>query len=234
MYSDAFSTIFDIIRSGETEILSITFLSLKISLLATLLATIPGIIFGTILAITKFPFREFIISIFNTLLSVPTVVIGLFLYGFLSRRGIFGDFGLLYTEKAMIIGQMVLILPIIITFVYGAISAVDKRIIKNALALGADKYKIFQLLLNEAKTGISLSIIAAFGRAISEVGVSMMLGGNIAGYTRNMTTAIALEHNKGNFAIGLSLGLILFTITFSINLIMNYFRRRKKGGRKVK
>jgi len=234
MYSDAFSTIFDIIRSGETEILSITFLSLKISLLATLLATIPGVIFGTILATTKFPLRQFMISIFNTLLSVPTVVIGLFLYGFLSRRGILGDFGLLYTEKAMIIGQMVLILPIIITFVYGAISAVDKRIIKNALALGAGKYRVFQLLLNEAKTGISLSIIAAFGRAISEVGISMMLGGNIAGYTRNMTTAIALEHNKGNFAIGLSLGLILFTITFSINLLMNYFRRRKKGRRKIK
>ena len=232
MYSDAFSTIFDIIRSGETEIWSITFLSLKISLLATLLATIPGIIFGTILATTKFPLRQLIISIFNTLLSVPTVVIGLFLYGFLSRRGILGDFGLLYTEEAMIIGQMVLILPIIITFVYGAISAVDKRIIKNAKALGAGEYRIFQLLLNEAKTGISLSIIAAFGRAISEVGVSMMLGGNIAGYTRNMTTAIALEHNKGNFAIGLSLGLILFTITFSINLLMNYFRRRK--GRRMK
>ena len=229
MYSDAFSTIFDILRSGETEIWSITILSLKISLLATVLATIPGVVFGTILATTKFPLRQFIISIFNTLLSVPTVVIGLFLYGFLSRRGFFGDFGLLYTEKAMVIGQMVLIIPIIITFVYGAISAIDKRIIKNAQALGANKYRIFQLLLNEAKAGILLSIIAAFGRAISEVGISMMLGGNIAGYTRNMTTAIALEHNKGNFAIGLSLGLILFIITFSINLSMNYFRRKKAG-----
>ena len=117
MYQDAFATIFDIIRSGHSGVWEITLLSLNVSFLATLIATIPGTFLGTFLAMKKFPGRDFIISIFNTLLSVPTVVVGLFLYGLISRRGLFGDFGILYTTEAMILGQTVLILPIIITFV---------------------------------------------------------------------------------------------------------------------
>ena len=163
----------------------------------------------------------------NTALALPTVVVGLFFYGLLSRRGMLGHLGILYTKSAMIIGQAVLIFPIVVTFVHSAIKSVFPEIVKTAKALGAGPFYISLALAREARFGIVAAIIAAFGRAISEVGISMMLGGNIAGYTRNMTTAIALEHNKGNFALGLALGIILIIITIGANIFLRYIQGRQ-------
>ncbi len=228
MFFDAFENIFLIISSGSTDLGIIVWISLEVTLIATIIASVFGIIIGFILAITEFKFKQLIISILNTSLAIPTVVIGLFLYGLLSRSGVFGNFSLLYTKTAIIIGQTVLIFPIIITFVHSAIKAVDPGIEKTARSLGAGRYHTSLAIMREAKFGVMLAIIAAFGRGISEVGISMMLGGNIAGYTRNMTTTIALEHNKGDFSLALAVGLILLIITFGINMVFHYIQRINK------
>ncbi len=225
MFLDAFETIFDIIRAGESDLWLIVLTSLKVSAISTFFATIFGVATGFYLANATFRGRKWVIAIFNTSLAIPTVVVGLFLYGFLSRRGIFGDWGLLYTTTAMIIGQAFLIYPIVVTFVHSAVQSVDPRIKKTARALGAGNMHTHFAIAREARFGIILAIIAAFGRAISEVGVSMMLGGNISGFTRNMTTTIALEHNKGNFALALAIGIILLCITFGINISIHYVQR---------
>lgn len=227
MFFDAFVTIYDIIRGSNEEFLPIVFTSLRVSTIATIIASCFGIILGFLLYLWNFKGKKIILLILNTSLAIPTVVIGLFLYGFLSRRGLFGNFGILYSQKAMIMGQVFLILPIVIAFVHSAIKTVHPGIIKTARALGAGPFHISLALGLEARFGIVAAIIAAFGRAVSEVGVSMMLGGNIAGYTRNMTTAIALEHNKGNFGLGLALGFLLLFITFLINILLRFLQERQ-------
>ncbi len=228
MFTDAFKNIFEIISSGQTELLQIVQTSLQVTFTATVIASLSGVILGFMLSISRFKHKNGIIAILNTTLAVPTVVIGLFLYGLLSRNGIFGNLSLLYTKTAIIIGQTILILPIVITFVHAAIRAVDPRIEKTAKSLGAGSFHVSLAVLREAKYGIALAIIAAFGRGISEVGISMMLGGNIAHYTRNMTTTIALEHNKGNFALSLAVGIILLAITFGINIFFHYIQKLNK------
>lgn len=227
MFFDAFITIFDIIRDGKNEIIPIIITSLKVSSLATLIATLVGMFAGFLLYIVNFKGKKLILLLLNTALAVPTVVVGLFLYGLLSRRGLLGNWGILYTQHAIVFGQVFLILPIVIAFVHSAIKSVNPTIIKTARALGAGPLYISLALASEARFGIVAAIIAAFGRAVSEVGISMMLGGNIAGYTRNMTTAIALEHNKGNFALGLALGILLLFITFIINILLRFLQERQ-------
>ena len=167
-----------------------------------------------------------IITILNTLLSLPTVVIGLFVYAFISRRAVFGPLDLLYTQKAIIIGQIILIIPIITAFTIAAISRIDDRYRKTAMTLGANKIQTALVIFKEARFGIIAAIIAAFGRVISEVGISMMLGGNIKGFTRTMTTAMALEYDKGSFTLAIALGLVLMALSFSMNLLLNFFQGR--------
>ncbi len=225
MFLDAFKTIFDIISAGQSDLWQIVLTSLKVSTIATIFASIFGVICGFLLAISSFRGKRLLVTLFNTSLAIPTVVVGLFLYGFLSRRGLLGSWGVLYTTTAMVIGQALLIFPIVVTFVHSAVKAVDPRIEKTARALGAGTVHTTFAIAREARFGIVLAIIAAFGRAISEVGVSMMLGGNISGFTRNMTTTIALEHNKGNFALALAIGVILLVITFGINMTIHFIRR---------
>lgn len=228
MFLDAFKSIFLIIGSGNTELGTIILISLEVTLTATFIASLFGIICGFLLAVTDFKFKKILIAVLNTSLAMPTVVIGLFLYGLLSRNGIFGNMSLLYTKTAIIIGQTILIFPIIITFVHSAVKSVDPRIEKTARSLGAGIYHTSLVIMREAKFGILLAVVAAFGRGISEVGISMMLGGNIADYTRNMTTTIALEHNKGNFAFALAVGMILLFITFGINVFFHYIQKINK------
>lgn len=227
MFLDAFKNVFSII-SHSSDLGQIVWLSMYVTFLATIIAAVMGVPLGFILHSTSFKGRKILIALFNTSLAIPTVVLGLFLYGLLSRRGILGHWNLLYTSRAMIIGQAALIFPLVVTFVYSALTAVDSQIKKTAQALGAGVWQTSLALAREARLGIILAIIAAFGRAISEVGISMMLGGNIAGYTRNMTTAIALEHNKGNFALALSIGIILLIITLGINITVSYLQMLRK------
>lgn len=219
---------FRIIFSLEGEFLNIVFVSVKVSFTATLLATILGVPFGIFIAEAKFFGRQFVITILNTLMSFPTVVAGLMVYSFLSRRGAFGELGLLYTLGAMVIGQFVLSFPIVSGLTFSSMQGLDKRVSRTILSLGAGGIQSFRMFLHEARFGIIAAIIAGFGRVFAEVGVSMMLGGNIKNYTRNITTAIALETSKGEFALGIALGLVLLFVAFIINVILSYIQKRVK------
>jgi tungstate transport system permease protein len=152
------------------------------------------------------------------------VVIGLFVYAFISRRGIFGPLDLLYSQTAMVIGQVILIVPVITSLTIAAISRIDERYRKTAMTLGANSLQTAQVIFREARFGIGAAVIAAFGRVISEVGISMMLGGNIKGFTRTMTTAMALEYDKGSFVLAVALGLVLMTISLGMNVLFHFFQ----------
>ena len=212
----------------DPEFLVVVYVSLKVSSTSTLIASIVGVPTGFLLAFTEFRGRRLLITILNTLLSLPTVVVGLFVYAFISRRGVFGVYDLLYTQKAMVIGQVILIVPIVTTFTIAAISRIDERYRKTALTLGANLLQTAWLILREARFGIAAAIIAAFGRVIAEVGISMMLGGNAKGFTRTMTTAMALEYDKGLFVLSVALGIVLLTVSFVVNLFFNYFQGKAR------
>ncbi len=212
--------------SLDAELLSIVAVSLKVSGSSTILASIIGIPFGFVVAFESFKGKRLVITCLNTLLALPTVVIGLFVYAFISRRGIFGPFDLLYTQGAIIIGQTILIVPVVATFTISAISRIDDRYRKTAMTLGANRLQTAMVIVREARFGIMAAIIAAFGRVIAEIGISMMLGGNAKGFTRTMTTAMALEYDKGEFVLAVALGIILLCISFSLNMLFHFFQGR--------
>ncbi|MFP4167306.1 MAG: ABC transporter permease [Desulfonatronovibrionaceae bacterium] len=215
-----------LIRDMDPELLSIVQVSLKVSLSATGLAALLGVPLGFFVAMGDFPGRRAVITLLNTLLSVPTVVIGLLVYAFISRQGALGGLDLLYTQKAIVIGQTLLILPIVAAFTISALSRVDARYRRTALTLGANARQTAFLVLREARFGIGAAVVAAFGRAIAEIGVAMMLGGNARGFTRTMTTAMALEYNKGEFVLAVALGLILLGISLGVNIVLNFCQGR--------
>ncbi|MBN1627110.1 MAG: ABC transporter permease [Deltaproteobacteria bacterium] len=210
--------------SLDRDLLIIVSLSLKVSFFSTLIAGIAGIPLGLAIELNDFRGKRLVITVLNTLLSLPTVVIGLFVYSFISRRGLLGAMGLLYTPKAIIIGQIILILPIITTLTITALSRLDSRYRKTAMTLGANSLQTALVIVREARFGIVAAIIMAFGRVIAEVGISMMLGGNAKGFTRTMTTAMALEFDKGEFTMSVALGILLLLISFSLNIVFNYFQ----------
>jgi tungstate transport system permease protein len=185
-----------------------------------------GIPVGLWLGINRFRGRRLIITLLNTLMALPTVVVGLVLFGLFSRQGPLGSLGLLFTPWAMIAGQTVLAAPIVANYVLAAVSGSDRRIMDTALTLGATPYQAGIQLLKEIRYGVMAAVIAGFGRVIAEVGVAMMLGGNIRGLTRTMTTAIALETSKGEFAFGLSLGIVLLGVALFVNLFLNFLQQR--------
>jgi tungstate transport system permease protein len=216
-----------LIISWDAEIFRTVLLSLRISLASTLIASLIGIPIGFLISTHEFPLKRPIITVFNTLLSLPTVVVGLFLYSLLSRKGPFGPLGLLFTPTAMVIGQCILATPIIVALTISAIQAMDPRAKITAMTLGAGSLRTALTVLSEARFALTAAVIAGFGRVIAEVGTAMMVGGNIKGYTRTMTTAIALETAKGEFAFGLALGCILLFVAFSINIMFHYFQAKK-------
>ncbi len=215
-----------LIREMDPELVNVVWVSLKVSLSSTVIAALLGVPLGFAVAMGRFPGRRGMITVLNTLLAVPTVVIGLFVYTFISRRGILGDLDLLYTQKAIIIGQTLLVLPIVAAFTISALSRVDTRYRKTALTLGANTWQTALLILREARYGIGAAIVAAFGRAIAEIGVAMMLGGNARGFTRTMTTAMALEYDKGQFILAVALGMILLTVSLVVNIVLNLCQGR--------
>jgi tungstate transport system permease protein len=223
---DSFLSSFLLLWSLDEELFFIIYVSLKVSSTSTLIAGIVGIPAGFLIAFGEFPGKRLLITILNTLLALPTVVVGLFVYAFISRRGIFGPLDLLYTQKAMIIGQVILIIPIITAFTISAISRIDERYRKTAMTLGANLFQTAWVILREARFGILAAVIAAFGRVIAEVGISMMLGGNAKGFTRTMTTAMALEYDKGEFVMSVALGIVLLAVSFAVNVFFNRFQGR--------
>lgn len=225
--------LFDSVRSAlilfmsfDAELVDIVWVSLKVSFASTLIASIFGIPGGFFIAYKKFIGKRFVLTCLNTLLALPTVVIGLLVYSFISRRGILGPLDLLYTQKAMVIGQVILIVPVIMTLTIAAISRIDKRYRMTALTLGASRNQMAMVIIKEARYGILAAVIAAFGRVIAEVGISMMLGGNAKGFTRTMTTAMALEYDKGEFVLAVALGITLMTFAFLINMLFHLIQGR--------
>ncbi len=223
---DSFKSAILLAISLDPEILAIVAVSLKVSGASTLIAGMMGIPLGFFIAFESFPGKRLVITCLNTLLALPTVVIGLFVYGFIARRGILGSLDLLYTQKAIVIGQTILILPLVTTLIIAAISRIDDRYRKTAMTLGANRRQIALAIFREARFGIVAAIIAAYGRVISEVGISMMLGGNARGFTRTITTAMALEYDKGLFTLAIALGIILLGISFGMNLLFHFFQGR--------
>lgn len=224
LLTDSFLSAINLILSLDAEMIKIVEVSLKISAASTLFAGLLGVPLGFIVAFESFPGKRLVITVLNTLLALPTVVIGLFVYAFISRRGIFGALDLLYTQKAMVIGQVILVLPIVATFTIAAISRIDERYRKTAMTLGASRLQTAAVVLREARFGVVAALVASFGRVIAEVGISMMLGGNAKGFTRTMTTAMALEYDKGQFVLAVALGIILLSISFGLNLLFNFFQ----------
>ncbi len=223
---DSFISAILLVVSMDAEMVAIVGLSLKVSCVSTALAGLIGVPLGFVIAFGKFVGKRMTITVLNTMLALPTVVIGLFVYAFISRRGIFGPFDLLYTQHAIIIGQVILIIPVIAAFTIAAISRIDERYRQTARTLGANRRQTAWIVFREARFGIVAAIVAAFGRVISEIGISMMLGGNIKGFTRTMTTAMALEYDKGSFILAVALGMVLLGLSFGMNLLFHFFQGR--------
>ena len=227
-FSQSFAAAMELIWRLDAELLNIVLVSLSVSGLATAAASLVGIPAGFFLAYSRLPGQRIYITLLNTLLALPTVVIGLFVYMFISRRGVFGSLGLLYTQKAIIIGQFILIVPLITALTIAAISRVDERYRNTAKTLGANAWQTALVVLREARFGIAAAVISAFGRVISEIGTSMMLGGSIKGYTRTMTAAMALEYDKGSFTLAIALGLVLMTLSLLVNIVFQLVQGRSR------
>jgi len=224
--TSSLGTALELILSLDGEVFFTVWTSLSISLSSILLAALLGIPAGVWLAIGRVPARRLTITLLNTLMALPTVVVGLVIFGLLSRQGPLGSLGLLFTPWAMVIGQTVLATPIVAHYTLGALAGADPRILPTALTLGAGPVEGTRQLLIEVRFGIMAAVIAGFGRVIAEVGVAMMLGGNIRAYTRTMTTAIALETSKGEFAFALALGIVLMLVALTVNLLLNFLQQR--------
>jgi tungstate transport system permease protein len=212
---------FNLIVTLNPEVLHIAALSVYISLAATILAACVSIPLGGLIHFREFPGKRALRMIIQTLYSVPTVVVGLLLYLLLSRSGPLGFFGLLFTPEGMILGQMILIIPIITGLVISALSGVDRNISDTLVSLGATEFQSILQIVKEARLAILTAVILAFGRAISEVGVAMTIGGNIAGQTRVLTTAIALQTGMGDFGFSIALGIILLIIALIVVVALN-------------
>jgi tungstate transport system permease protein len=226
---DSFLSAILLLWSFDPELYFIIYVSLKVSLSSTLITSILGVPTGFLIALKEFRGKRAVITTFNSLMALPTVVVGLLVYAFISRKGVLGILELLYTQTAMVMGQVILIFPIVVSLTIAAISHIDERYKKTALTLGATPFETALIIFREARFGIIAAIIASFGRVIAEIGISMMLGGNAKGYTRTMTTAMALEYDKGEFVLGVALGIVLLLISFGMNVFFNYLQGRSRA-----
>ncbi len=226
---EGFQRAFSLLVHLDPELLGIIYLSIKVSGLALCIAAVSGIPLGAVIGLRRFFGKGLVVSILNTFMGLPPVVVGLFLYLILSRSGPLGFMGLLYSPTAMIMAQTILALPIIIALSLAAVTSVDETVKQSAQALGASSGQISILVISEARYSIMAAVIAAFGRVIAEVGAVLIVGGNIAGLTRVMTTTIALETDKGDFELALALGIVLLAISLIANAGLHLIQ--KKGVR---
>lgn len=218
----------ELIFSGDPRVFDITMRSLYVSGMAALIAILWGIPIAMFLGLKSFRGKLIIKGIFSTLIGVPTVILGLILYLVFSKGGPLGLLSLLYTPTGIIIGQALLVTPMVVSFATTAIEAVDPEIMSLAKTLGASESQAFMAVLKEALSGVFLAGIASFNRAIAELGVATLVGGGIVGWTEVITTGISLETARGNIEIAIALGIILLTLVFGINLAVNFFQRIRK------
>lgn len=211
----------------DPEVLGITAFSLKVSVLATLISLLIGIGLGLTLALNTFPGRRLVISLINTGMGLPPVVVGLFVTIMLWRSGPFGFLEILYTPSAIILAQAVIATPIIAGISLAALQQLPADLRLQILTLGASRTQMVWLLLKEARLPLLAAVMAGFGGVISEVGASIMVGGNIKGSTRVLTTATVMETSKGNFDMAIALSLILLVLTFAVNFLLTHIQQRK-------
>ena len=218
-----------LLLGGDAAVLSVVTLSLRVSLSATLVSLIVGVPVGVALALAQFPGRRFIVSLVNVGMGLPPVVVGLMVAIMLWRSGPFGFLGIMYTPLAIIIAQSIIALPIIAGLTLAGVQQLNPKLRLQILALGARRRQMLWILVREARLSILAAAIAGFGGVISEVGASMMVGGNILGQTRVLTTATVLETGKGNFDTALALGTILFALAYTITLALTLIQQREKS-----
>ena len=216
-----------LLLAGDAEVWSVTWLSLRISATATLLSLALGIPLGTALALSRFPGRGFVISLVNTGMGLPPVVVGLFVTIVLWRNGALGFLELLYTPTAMVVGQLVIAAPIVTGLTLAAVQQVPEAFRLQMRGLGASSPQMIRVLLLEARLPMLAAVMAGFGGVISEVGASMMLGGNIRGQTRVLTTATVLETGKGNFDVAVALAVMLLVLVFAVNWVLTTIQQRR-------
>jgi len=221
--TETFVAAVELLVSGDKALWTIIAVSFNVSFTALILAIVPATLIGFALAYWRFPGRWLLLSLTHTLMAVPTVVVGLILFMLLSRAGPLGDWRLLFTQNAMIVGQFLLCLPLLVSMTHSAFQGADKRAWETAKMLGASPIRCLWVLMMEVRYALYASFIAAFAR-IAEVGCAMMVGGNILNYTRSITTAIALETLKGEYAQGVALGLVLFLLAMLLNVGMGLLR----------
>jgi len=213
---------FDLLVSGDREVWFIAGTSLRFSLASAVIACIPGIPLGVLIALKRFRGRRVLLAVLTSLMALPTVVVGLIVYSLISRAGPLGFMGILFTPRAVIIGQAILALPIIVSMTASGLSGLDPLFPEMLTTLGASQRDILWMSVRQARGAVLSACLAAFGRVVGEVGVAMMLGGNIRWYTRTLTTAIALETSKGEFELGLALGMILMLVSLGVNAVLHW------------
>ena len=219
---------FFLIFTLDAEVLGITLLSLKVSGLATLISMVIGISVGTAVALARFPGRQLVVSLINTGMSLPPVVVGLFVTIFLWRNGPLGFLEILYTPTAIILAQAVIATPIVTGITLAAIQNLPANLRLQILSLGATRIQTVWMLVKEARLPLLAAVMAGFGGVISEVGASIMVGGNIRGYSRVLTTATVMETSRGNFDIAIALGIILLLLAFFVNAILTQIQQRER------
>jgi tungstate transport system permease protein len=219
---------FWLLVTGDPEVLRITFLSLQVSGIATLISLVIGLSTGVAIALSRFPGKRIVVSLINTGMGLPPVVVGLFVTIFLWRNGPFGFLEVLYTPTAKIIAQAVIATPIVMGITLAAIQQLPKKLRLQILALGATRLQMFWLLVREARLPLLAAVMAGFGGVISEVGASIMVGGNIKGYSRVLTTATVMETSRGNFDVAIALGVILLLLAYFINLVLTHVQQRER------
>jgi tungstate transport system permease protein len=224
----AFVRAFELIFTGDRDIFTIAATSVALALVSTALAGFLGIGAALLLRLKRFPGRRIVLVVLNSLMALPTVVIGLTVYVLISRAGPFGSLGLLFTRPAIVIGQVVLAFPLVASLVYGALSEADETLGETLKTLGVSGARRFLVTIGESGYAILIAIVTGFGRVIGEVGVSMMLGGNIRFRTRTITTAIAMESSKGELQQALALGVILIVIALGVNAVLHAGVRRDR------
>jgi tungstate transport system permease protein len=224
MFDDVLRNAWHLVVTLDPDVVEYAVRSLVIATVSTLIASVLGIPIGILIGENDFPGKRAVVTILNTLLALPTVVVGLSVYMLITKEGPLGKLGLLYTVPGIVIGEVLLILPIVTALTVAAISRTDRDVRKTALALGASSRQAHWTVICEARFGVLAAIIAAFGRVVSEVGVATIVGGSIDRFTRTMTTAIVRYVDMGEFALALALGILLLGISLSINVVFQYFQ----------
>lgn len=232
-FTEAVQHAFALLFSGDAALWQIIWVSLKTSIVALLIATPVAVVAGYLVATRSFAGRRIVIWLTQATLSLPTVLIGLLLYLMLTRQGPLGALQWLFSQPAIIAGQVVIALPVLVAFTFAAVQAADLRLAETAITLGGSRWRVMFTVLHETRFGVMAAVIQGYGRVISEVGCAIMVGGNIAGETRTITTAIALETSKGEFAQGIALGIVLVAIALAINAVLVVLQGDARAARGV-